>query len=360
MSTDYRIDIHDPIGNKLAEITDYLELSYNKKVGEIGAIKFKIAGDHPVLDQLEKDCILRVYRRNTSMGMDWYPDFDALFLDFEKTYTDHLVTEISGLSPLHLLTRRIVAWYAGDEDRAEFYDWSAEKISKTLVEYNAGPSALAENGRIRDGVISGFWVATDQDRGEITSLSVAWLGLKEALDKVVEAAGGAYDVLWTGGNTFCFEWFPDQVGSDLTAELIFSLEIGNMAEPKLTVKRSEEKTVAIVGGSGEGQARWVEVYESEDYSVTNDIEVFADARSVNDEDLMEAEGQSKLYDTQAVPVLEFKVLQIPSCFYGQHYGVGDVVSALFQGSIASEMVTGVSVSVKESGEEQIDVELKVV
>ena len=46
MSTQYRLDLHNAAGVKLAEVTDFWSLSYRRQVNAPGALRFTLAGNH--------------------------------------------------------------------------------------------------------------------------------------------------------------------------------------------------------------------------------------------------------------------------------------------------------------------------
>lgn len=358
MAAEYRLDIHTAAGEKLAEITDFLSLSYARRVNAPGLLSFTLLGNHRVVSQLEHNAQIIVYRRNARLGLDWTPDFWGLFRAQRRWYTDHDLFEARCPGILTMLSWRIVAWPAGITDRSSFTNKPAETIAKTLVAYNAGPQALAANGRIRNGNIAGLTVETDQERGTILDIRCAWDNLLEILQKIASIGGGDYDLAKVGPQNWEFRWYDGQVGDDLSDSILFALERGNMTEPRYTHDRLEEKTVAVVGGQGEGSDREVVVRQGPDWSTSNDIEIFVDARSADSVAALETAGDAHLQETRARQAFDYKVLQTPACYYGLHYKLGDLVSARYGTIQVTQKIVGVSVSLAADGKEEIEVELE--
>ncbi len=248
---------------------------------------------------------------------------------------------------------------AGTNNRSTFTDTKAETLMKTLVSYNAGSAATTANGRIRNGAITGLSVQADGGGGNTLSKACAYDNLLSTLQEIAEIGGGDFDLIRTGAQAWEFRWYAGQRGTDRTATLLFALERGNMAEPMYEYDRREERTVAIVGGQGEAAARQVVVRTSPDYHVdTNNIEMFADARNQTSTAALNATGDSRLRGTRGRQTFGFKVLQIPSCYYGLHYGLGDLVKAQYGSVNVTQKIVGVSVSLEQDGTEQIDVEME--
>ena len=358
MSTEYRMDVYTASGVKLAEIADFWQLSYRRQVNAPGVLSFAVSGGHRVVPQLEHNSQVILYRRNPSLGLPWTAEFWGLFRGQKRSFSDHDVFEAACPGILTMLGWRIVAWKAGTSNRSSFSSAEAETIMKTLVAYNAGPQATAANGRIRDGAIVGLSVEADGGHGNTISLDCAYDNLLEVLQKVAAIGGGDFDLVKTDAQAWEFRWYAGQRGTDRTATLLFALERGNMAEPVYTYDRVDERTVAIVGGPGEEASRAVVVRTGPDYGASNDVEVFVDARNSSTTDSLNASGDSKLQDTRAKQTFAFKVLQTPACYYGVHYGLGDLVKAQYGAVNVTQKIVGVSVSLDRGGAEKIDVEMQ--
>ena len=360
MSSQYRLDVHTAAGVKLAEVTDYLELSYTRRVNAPGALTFTLHGDHRVIGELEHNSQVIVYRRNADLGLDWTPEFVGLYRAQRRRYTNRAVFTATCPGCMTMLAWRIVAWKASTANRSNFQNVPAETVMKTLVDYNAGANATTANGRIRNGVIPGITVQADGGSGRTISIGCAYANLLETLQKVAAIGGGDFDLVKTGAATYEFRWHAGQRGTDRTAEVLFALERGNMAEPEYEYDRIGEQTVCIVGGQNQGASRQVEICTGSDYGPDNDIEVFGDGGTLSTTAALQSLGEEKLEEGRAREKFTFKVVQTRSCAYGVHYGLGDLVRAQYGPVNVVQKVTGVTVNLDKRGAEQIDVETETV
>lgn len=356
----YRLDILSAVGTKRAEITDFLSLSYTRRVNAPGFLAFTLPGEHPAIAELEHNSQVIVYRRNPKVGLDWTADFWGLFRYQQRRFTDHDLFEARCPGIMTMLGWRIVAWYAGTPNRSRFQNMAAETVMKNLVSYNAGSGANMEEGRIRDGAIIGLSVEIDQRRGDRISISCAWDNLLDVLQKIALVGGGDFDLLKIGPRLWEFRFFPGQRGVDRTDDLLFALERGNMMEPKFSHDRIHEATVAVVGGQGEESERLVTVRTGPDYAPDNDIELFVDARNCATDAEQNSRGDARLRDSRARQEFGFKVVQAPGCYYGVHYSLGDLVRAKYGPVETIQKVNVVTISLDPDGREKIDIELTTV
>jgi hypothetical protein len=360
MGAEYRLDVYTAAGAKLAEITDFWSLRYRRQVNAPGVLSFTLAGDHRVVSQIEHNSQIILYRRNPNLGLPWTADFWGLFRGQKRSFSDHDVFEASCPGILTMLGWRVVAWKAGTSNRSSFSSAKAETIMKTLVSYNAGTNATTANGRVRTGTISGVSVQADGAGGNTISVDCAWDNLLEILQKVAAIGGGDFDLIKTGAAAWEFRWYTGQRGTDRTASLLFALERGNMAEPEYEYNRVDERTVAVVGGQGEGSDRVVVVRSGPDYSASNDIEVFVDARNNTTTAGLNASGDARLEALRARQQFGYRVIQTPGCAYGVHYELGDLVKAQYGTVNVTQKIVGVTVSLDDNGAEKIDVEMQTV
>lgn len=115
-------------------------------------------------------------------------------------------------------------------------------------------------------------------------------------EKVIEVCstfGYGSRMLWDGEN-FIFELYKGTDRSYNQEEndyVVFSPDFENLASSNYAVDSSEYRTVALVGGQGEGADRVLTTYEVSDAVGIDRYEVFVDADSVSDsmsyEDLVE-------------------------------------------------------------------------
>jgi len=364
MTSEYRIDIRapSPSGALQAQIdgTSYTDLKLTRQVNAAGFFSFSINTDHPAFSYIVNDAIVSIWRRNVTQGLDWYEEFTGLVRKPEREYTNFDELNVSGAGALSLLARRHVLFYANVANRTLFTTAASETIMKTMVEYNAGPSATVANSRLREGAISGISVQPNGALGNSLSLACAYDNLLSTLQFIASPGGGGgdFDLVRTSGADYEFRWYNGQLGTDRTATILFALEYGNMAHPVYTINRFEQKTVAIVGGQGQDSARVIAVRTGSEYATGIDIETFIDGRNESIAAALNSKGDIALdANKNKLKSFNFDVLQVPSYFYGQHYFLGDLVSYRYADISGTIKINGVTISVENDGKENIQVRM---
>lgn len=364
--SDYRLDFFTASGTKLAEVSDYYELAYVKRVNEPGLLQFTLPGNHKDIANLAHDYQVRVMRRNAdpAINLDWYCDFYAVFRGQEE-WNDGGIEYFKAICPGHmtLLGDYVIAYPSASGNRTSFTSAKAETIMRTLVERNATSAGTTADGRKRAVTTKGVTVVADGLQGAtITSSDFAWDNLLSKLQDVALIASGDFDLVYSGGSTRQFRFYAGQLGTDRSTTITFSLDRANMKDPRYVLDRTNEKTVAIIGGGGEDSSRTIVLASGVDYSSINDKELFVDARNSGTVTaaLLSA-GNKKLDDARAREYLTFSVLQTVSCFYGKHYFLGDKVKGVYKNHTVTQKVQGVSINYKPQDKiETVDIELRAV
>jgi len=359
MAADYYLNVYDTSGTRQFVVTDYASLSYTRRVNAPGLLQIGLRGDHPLLAVLADKWQVEVFRRPA--GGNFARDFVGLARQEEFYYGEASTAALTLPGLMSMLAWRIVAYAAGAADLSEFIATAGETIAKTLVSYNAGANATTGNGRIRTGTISGLLVEADGAGGNSLDWYCAKANLLETLQDLAPLAGGDFDLVKTDVDEWQFRWYTGQLGTNRTATVKFSIELGNMGNPQYRHIRVDEKTVAIAGGPGEEAEREIVVRTGTNYAAGNDIEMFVNATDCDTTAGLEARGDAYLEESRARQEFSFDVLQTPACAYGAHYFLGDLVTAInpFTGAALTMKIEGVSISVSESGEENINVSMAV-
>jgi hypothetical protein len=366
MTAESFLRILTPSGTKVLDIAQnpasddptlggYFELASSNVVNGYGACAFSLDGFHQVLPSLVERAQIEVWRADAENGIGWYREWSGLFLDEERFYDNgRHVFVAKCFSDAFILQDREVLWSAGTLNRSIFTALHAETIMKTLVHYNLHADATVANGRKSEGGMSGLSYAADTLAGNVIDWACAWDNLLETLQKMSSVAGGDFDLIKTGAAAWEFRWYTGQRGTDRSAEVVFSLERGNMAAPKYTCTRSGKKTVVLVGGQDTGAARQTARRTGNGYTATNIIEQFVQANTQSASAAsLNASGDQKLWELRDRETFSFDLLQTPDCLYGKHFFVGDVVTAKYLGIQTTPKITQVSVSRAVGGAEHI-------
>jgi len=371
--TQHQLIVRDSDGYRIALVTDFLTLTYSKRVNADSVWSVLLGGDHDLAGTISDKDLVEVRRRVIDWGIDWYTDFYGVYrapqvynandIDFFKA---------GGHSQLGVLNWRIVAYPAGEDGKSSFTGDQAEDIAKDIVNYNATANATTGNGRHRAGAITNFTITIEAGSGggdTISSLGVTNKPLLDALSKCTGTKGGGdIDLIYTGSPgspSWEFRWYEGQRGTDRSDSVRFMLNFGNMLNPTYTLDRMRERTVAIVGGKGEESDRDYVVRTGTNYAAANDIEVYVNASGIEkgNTTALNAAGDRKLDDLQARDRFDFVPVQTAGSAYGDDYcvggDIGDLVYARYDspayGTIEGTFkITGVDVAIDNRGSSPIE------
>jgi len=363
-TTNFSIVLRNYAGTKYAEVVEYHNLSYTKRVNEPGLLHFDLKLAHPAVASLTDKDQVEVRRRNNDMGVSRYVDFYGLIRAVNRSYTDHDMVHIVAPGQMCMLGWRAVAWYAGYADRSDFTTEKGETIMNTTVSYNCCAAATVANGREREGATTGLSVEADGAAGNTLDWACHGKNVLTNLQDLAKVAGGDFALVKTGAQTWQYRFYTGQLGTDRSATVTFSVARGNMKNPMYAFDRVDERTVAVVGGQGEGSDRAYVVRTGDDYNAsTNNIEGFVNASGQWSTTAgYQVAGDKWLSEQQARSTFTFDVAQTPACFYGQvasggHYDMGDLVLARYGDNEYTVKITGVTVNVPDPGENE-DIKLE--
>jgi hypothetical protein len=354
MSADYKLIIRNPAGVKVDEVSDHLWLSYAKRVNEPGLLKFRLRGDHPAIAKLAYNGQIEVKRRVTDT---WETEFYGLYRSLNRKEPQP-VFEATCPGQLTWLADEHIAFTADTTGRNKFTAQKVETIARAIVRFNCTSEATTGNGRLFTTALSGISVATDLGRGATLDWSCAWANVLSELQKLATATGIYFDLVKTGPASWVFTFYPTTPGTDRSASVIFSPGRDNMADIDFTIDRTQEKTVAIVGGEGREADRQMSIRYGPDYSAANHKVMFVDAAQAKTSAAREAAGDAALQKVRAKAVLKFKPRQTQNCRYGVHYFLGDLVGYAYEGYTGTQLVAGVTVEVSPDVLEKVSVELR--
>lgn len=336
MPVEYKMHFYDESGIRQAEINDFLAAEYMRQRNDVGYLRFELPFGHRLIDQLDVDWQVKVQFKDDQYGIPWTTDFEGLFQSSVKAVNSRGTRTFTGwcVTSLDFLNRSIVAYRADTANRNAFTNVVPETIAKTIVQYNATASGTTGDGRLRnvDGWGSYITIETDGATGVATDYRCAWDTTLGAVQGIAQIANADFDLVKTGALTWQFRWYPNGLGSDVSADVIFGLNRHNMEQPELTVNL-HPASVAIVAGEGEEADRNVAIQSHTNYETNHGArEIYVDARSHKTADGLAAIGADRLEQAQRTRSrLLFQMLQVPSTLYRVHYNLGSYVGSLFGG-----------------------------
>ena len=367
---DYKIVISTWAGVKKTEITDFLELSFHKEINKAGVLTFSLPWNHSAITYLVNNAQVAVYYKDIGNGIPWTKEFDTLFKDKKYAYKGNEgIYTATCYGMLSILGWREILWYTGVDWRTRFTEASAKRIMQALVDYNICPAAAVINGRLREGLVANVSIEAYGDAGNTVSWECAFENLLENLQKLQLIAGGDFDLIHTGPQTWQFRWYTGFEGTDHTVgngvnpEVIFSLDNRNMEDPVYTKNLNLQKTAMLVGGQGNETARVTEVVTGNGYVVgtdpwPNDVEGFVDGRDATTAAALQDVGNAELAKVKAQATIDFTVIQTNTCAYGLHYVEGDLVTVSFVEDLEMRIM-GITKTLSKDRVEKIDIDLKV-
>jgi len=378
---DFRIDIYSPAGVLQGQLTGGLgslssaalsgfqQLTYTKRVNDVGVCRFRVPADHTVVNLLSDKSIVEVYRRNIDLGIDWTLDWSGVYRDAIFERRDVATFDAICYSNEHLLQWRIVDYAAGTNNRNDFSSAKGETVLKNIVTYNMTSSGTTGDGRKRNATNAGtvnystITVQADSASGNTISVGVFGMSVLEACKKVARVAGGDFGLVRTSAATYQFRWYLGQLGTDRStgsAQVQFNPDRGNMAESRYQVTRSTEYTQANVWGAGDASLRdWVSRTGTNYAAATNDIEGYVDARelSLGNTTGLNAKGDVALDQMRSKTLMTFRPVQTPTTAYGLHYFLGDKVVSYDYGVSTTHRIQAVTVTASADTAEDISLEL---
>lgn len=360
MATEYAVIIYDTSGNKQAEVFDYLELTYNKRIWEPGYASVTMSASNNAVKYLTQDCIVAIERRNLVAGISFYTDFVGIYKDLTiQTPVDHDLLTIGCPGVMWLLSAREVAYTGGIANFSLFTSVAAETVMKRLVDYNVGANATTANGRDRTPNSLGVSIAADGGRGNVIDWKCSYQPVLTEMQNIAKAgAGGDFDLTWNGVGTatYSFDFYPGQRGTDRRSTVTFATDYGNMRMPRYTYSRKAEATVCIVKNRSITAAQAAVVQTGANYSTTNDIETFVTCNETDTTSYRNAKSSEALWKHQARRHLEFQPIQTAAYQYGRDYFLGDLVTARYQGITFQPKLFGITVHHERNAAETIEVE----
>lgn len=338
----------------------YLNLAWRKKRNGVDSAAFKLAYRNPDAQYLVDKYVIEVVRSDPP-DIAEYVSFSGLLRDvdyYEEKGVIYLLAKAFGAN--HLLTWREILYPADTANRTLFSGVPAETVLKNLVKYNCTALGTTADGRDRLATITGLSVATDNALGNSISYACTRKGLLETLQDIALIAGGDFALEFLSPTTYVFRFYPGQLGTDRTSgstKVEFSLANENMRSPKLSIVRSTEKTVAIIGGQGTKGSRTIRTRNGPNYNVsTNNIEHFVDGKRTDNTASLDGIGDAALQRLQATTKLTYEVIQTPNYRVETDYYLGDKVLGSFAGVTATQYVDAISFSYDPGSKEEVDVD----
>lgn len=376
MPVEYRIDILNAAGAKLAEVggggrAAFLALTCAKHVNAPAMATFSLNYAHAAVSLMSDKNQIQIWRRWPDQGIPWYTFFSGFYRDDVIAYHDgREVITFDCPGDKTILSWQLNAYNSAYANKTTWTAKPVETIMKNLITNNFTTAGTTGAGRDRNatsgGAVNGCTITVEADsaRGTVVDYATTRSVVLTDLQDLVNAAGtGDFDLVKTGPATWQFRYYP-LLGTDRAATVTFSTAFGNMRNPQLTRTRSEERTAIIVGGGGVAGSRSKVTRTGVNYNVaTNAIEDFADGASTTggttNTATLNAVGDKHATRKRWRALLSYDIAQVSASMLDKHYFMGDKVAAYAFGLTFVQQVVGITMSMKGDGQgETLTVEMR--
>lgn len=268
--------------------------------------------------------------------------------------------------PIEVLERYVSGYPTGILGKSKFINREMGYLANDLIRWNCTEEATAANGRIRDadrvrsfhdfGGIGGT-PAVDLDVNPGTPIidiirelsRLAPFNFTVAISNFISPAGLV---------SFITDITNDSFGEDKSDEVYFALELDNVRRINMSGDSLSEKTVAIVGGQGEGASRVFEVVTGHNYhSPTNSKEMWINASSDPD-DALQTIGETQLARLAAKNRYAADIASSHSWIPFLDYGVGDLVTVIAGSNADVQRISALELSWDSSQKTTVAVEFE--
>lgn len=333
----YQVRIYDNSNNLLGLYDDLISLQYRKVVNQPGLAVVTVPDTHRIIAQLVDDLLMEVYfiYRPTAAGeVTDQQDFLGLYRDKQIVTDDDGNTHylLFFVGAMEVLSRNIIAFPPSANNKSSWVGQTMALIAGDVVSWNCTANATTGNGRHRNANVVRSLTVAAVGGTPVIDYSASYRNVLEVVQELADGGGFDFDVIRNGATTnLKFQEYAGQLGSDLSASIIFDLNLDNIKGATLNGERLKEKTVAVVGGAGVGAARAISIRTGANQGTSNDYEIFLDART-NTAAELPALGDNKMLELQARTSIDIDAASSGGYVYRRDYGLGDLVTVSF-GSI---------------------------
>ncbi len=314
--------------NKLGEIGLFKSLSITRSYYGTGAVEITVDPRAPNALALLPECIV---------WPSGYPNKACIVTDVGTLTRTKLTVKGTALKGL---AKRRVCVPPLDAGARPYQDFGWDRFTGTA---EAAYLHYAQNNMIAPEdtarAFPGLVAAENRDRGAV----LPWQARFDKLDAVFQSIGEATELGWTilpdlTAKQFVFSAWE---GTDRTvgnALCLIGERNGNVSDANYKKTASGSASTVYVGGAGEDEERFILSVGGE-AAGTERRELWAEAGSIDDADLLKLYGQTKLDAAAIQTTLSVDLIDSGACRYERDYDVGDqVLVRSTAGSMAARLV----------------------
>jgi hypothetical protein len=362
----YELYLDTPFGERVAVLAP-LSFSYTLATNDVGALTVELPASFDTT-LVTRDSRVEVWRSVDGATPYLEGEQHWLVRKVTTTVTAERRVTLRAVGAADLLRRRRIAYDAGTAYTTK--SGAADDVLKAFVRENLG-SLVDSNRDYTAGINVSSLLAVQGDAGLGATVSVAATRdrLLDTLQKVAQAATQAgkylaFDIVWNG-TRLEFRTYVGQRGIDHRFPgglnpVILSAENGTLFEAIQDDDWTDEVTVVIAGGSGQGASRAIGTAADvarRDASPFGAIEEFTQQTDTASSSVLASLAAAHVRAGRPRQVLEGRVQDAPGVRYGREWGWGDYVTIQVEGVNADARVEAVTVSV-EGARETIDAQVR--
>lgn len=227
------------------------------------------------------------------------------------------------------------------------YDVRTGQCSTILRQYvnvNRGPSAIVPRR------VPGLALASDPLLGTTVTGRARWQILLDLLKELAVSGGDIGFKVEQSGTALNFTVYQ---GVDRTATVKFSEDNGTLSAFDYTAE-APDATYIYCGGGGEGTARTIKEGQDADLvAAWGRFEKFRDRRDTTDSTELGQTITEELAESGEKASLSITPIDIPGQTYGVHYGLGDRVTVVIDGTPVQEAIREVTLAYTPDGPQTI-------
>ncbi len=355
----YQIRVYDTAGNIQVVLSNYRDFTIDHHINGTSALTLNVYELDSAVAAFGLDSIIEVRRSEAVAGLDWYTEFIGFHRTAQRQITETNIRIFTSYTRgvQDLLNRRSIRYYQDSNGSAKG-PAPADNIMKLYATENCGSLATLANGRLTNGVFTGFTVAANTSAAAVIDTANAWRNLLTTLQDLGQANKVDFDVVVTSMSppTFEFRTYYPFRGTDRRVgtpnPLIFAPNFGNISGPSYVLHRTDEVSSVLVLGPGNGPLRDTTLRTSlfTGDSPWNLIEQDQDASTESRLIALQNIGDRVLYEKRPAATMNFKVIQTPASTYGMHYAVGDIVTGQFSNVSVNLKISSVSLNANNNAE----------
>lgn len=310
------IRIFSPSLLLLAEIDDYESLIFTRNYHKAGNFQIVINFNKQNVGYLQKGNLIHLSSRKC-----------GIITHIELSLEKEEVVKVIGYTLSGIAKERITVPPSGGYDRVNS---DTETIMKTFVNNNLITTDA-------DRIYPLLELATNQNRGQTYNVQTRYKNLEEVLEGISLLSGVGWEIFFDN-DKLSFDVYE---GFDLTANngvnnpVVFSTEYDNIKSQKYVDSTKDTRSVAYVGGRGEGEDRLIVMTGSG--TGRQRKEIFVDARDIGgteDPPLTQGEiqdrlinrGNQRLSELRPIQTFESSILDYSNFVYEQDFNLGDIVT----------------------------------